>query len=91
MPYFYVRNQNFIAVFREDRENKDADGKTSKRGGTICQVIPSPALSQTILDHPNLTFSVEKIFAQETDDQGEPKTKNVDPEEDDDDEPLDME
>jgi len=34
---------------------------------------------------------VEKIFAQETDDQGEPKTKNVDPEEDDDDEPLDME
>ena len=42
MPYFYVRNQNFIVVFREDRENKDAN---DSKPGCICQVIPSPALN----------------------------------------------
>ena len=90
MPCFYVRNQNFLVIFREDREKKDADGSSSSRGGCICQVLPSPALNQTILDHPSLTFSVEKIFAQEDEDQAEQKPKNLDPE-DDDDEPLDME
>ena len=53
MSYFYVRNQNFIVIF-----------KKSKKGVT-CEVVPSVALNQAILDHPNLKYQMVKTYINE--------------------------
>lgn len=57
--YFYVRNQNFVAVFRKSK------------GKTIAQVIPSTAMNQAILDHPNLKFEVKKTILEKDDSDAE--------------------
>jgi len=54
-----------------------------------CQVIPSPALTQTILDHPCLHFKMEKNFIKSDDDESESE-KQVKNDEEEEDEPLDL-
>ena len=60
----------------------------------MCQAIPSPAMAQRILDHPNLTFKMEKCFNEEEEEDSEDvrtAKKKEEGGEDEDDEPLDME
>jgi len=75
MNYFYVRNRNFIAIF-----------KRSKKAIT-CEVIPSRAMTQAILDHPNLKYDMITNVFEDTDDPEEKEflVERADEEEDDED------
>ena len=62
MPYFYVRNQNFVVLFRRyNSVDEDIDNIQGCENGTICQVIPSKSLNDVILDCSDLKFTVDKI------------------------------
>lgn len=79
MNYFYVRNRNFVAVFKKSET------------AVSCQVIPSPALEKKIKDHPSLKYKEEKCNLANPEDEENEGTNNPADKQDDDSDDIDIE
>jgi|TARA_B110000285_G_scaffold213399_1_gene257686 hypothetical protein len=64
MSYFYVRNQNFMVVFKRSKTE------------IVSQVIPSEALEKKIQEHPTLKYEMVKTNLGED---GEDEENNEEP------------
>lgn len=77
MSYFYVRNQNFMVVFKRSKNE------------IVSQVIPSEALEKKIQEHPTLKYEMVKTNLDEDDE--EDNEEPIDQEDEEHDEDIDVE